>query len=70
MPATLSGETVGNTIANLQMLWYNRFWTSGRTIWDVLAELHQPAAGLTLDLLLGPFRIEMVKPILEEGFSN
>ena len=71
MLARFSGKTVGSTIAKMQRLRYNgdcellaerlrKFWRKGIT----------PTADLTRDLFLSRFPIEMVKPILEEDFSN
>lgn len=71
MMESFGGQTIGSTIANLQKLRYNGgFELLAEQLADVLAEEDDPPPDLTLDLFLSRFPIEMVKPILEEKFSN
>lgn len=71
MLESFSGQTVGSTIAKLQSLRYHRkFERLPEHFADILAEGDRHPDGLTLDVFLSRFQIEMVKPVLEEEFSN
>ena len=69
--ARFSGQTVGSTIGKLRGLPYNGdFEPLAEEFAEVLAEGDHLPADLTLDLFLSRSPIEMVKPILEEDFSE